>query len=84
MSANNPPQVAPSNAQNDQSLAIIVKGKVLYSITVGQRNYLRGTSRALEALQSYMNDSYHKSVLYWPEPTINPWTSRVMVRIIFG
>ena len=46
--------------------------------------YLKGTSRGLEALQSNMNDSYHKIVLYWLEPTINAWTSRVMVHIIFG
>ena len=38
---------------------------------------VKGTSRVLKALHSYKNDSYHKSVLYWPEPTINPWTSRV-------
>ncbi len=44
----------------------------------------KGTSRGLKVLQSYMNNSYHKSALYWPEPTINPWTSRAMVRIIFG
>ncbi len=25
---------------------------------------VKGTSRGLKALQSYMNDSYHKSVLY--------------------
>ncbi len=34
----------------------------------------KGTSRGLKAIQSCMNDSYHKSALYWPEPTINPWT----------
>ena len=39
--------------------------------------YFKGTTRGLKALQSYMNGSYHKNVLYQPEPTINPWTSRV-------
>ncbi len=29
----------------------------------------KGTSRGLKALQSYMNNSHHNSVLYWPEPT---------------
>ncbi len=42
-------------------------------------NVFKGTSSGLKALQSYMKDSYHKSALYWPEPTINPWTSRAMV-----
>ncbi len=41
---------------------------------------VKGSSRGLEALQSNVNDSYHKSVLYLPEPTINPWTSRIMTK----
>ncbi len=28
---------------------------------------IKGTSMGLKALQSHMNESYHKSVLYWPE-----------------
>ena len=40
---------------------------------------IKVTSRGLEALQSTMNDSYHKSVLYWPEPTINHgWTKGII------
>ena len=44
--------------------------KILLQFIVHWEVYLKGTSRGLKALQSYMNDSYHKSVLYWPEPTI--------------
>ena len=49
------------------------KGTTKIKVILGQykpRNHLKGTSRGLKAWQSYMNDSYHKSVLYWPEPTI--------------
>ncbi len=45
---------------------------------------LKGISRGPKALQSNTNSSYHKGVLYWPEPTINRWTSRVMVSIMDG
>ena len=44
------------------------------------QDHLKGTFSGLEALQSNINDSYHKSVLYWPVPTINPWTSRVITQ----
>ena len=39
------------------------------------KRLIKGTSRGLKALQSYMNDSYHKSALYWPEPTINAYAA---------
>ncbi len=46
---------------------------------------LKRTSRGLEALQSNMNDSYHKGLLYWSEPTdTKPLAYGVTVRPVGG
>ena len=37
---------------------------------------------ALRGQVGVQNDSYHTSVLHWPQPAINPWTCRVMVPFI--
>ncbi len=47
--------------------------KLINKLIFLQTDSIKGTSRGLTALQSYMNDSYHKSVWYKPEPTINPY-----------
>ncbi len=39
-------------------------------ICVCLRLQFKGTSRGLDALQTKLNDSYYKSMLWWPYPTI--------------
>ncbi len=50
---------------------------LLISLVQGLNIPYSGISRGSEAFWSNVNDSYHKNVLYWPEPNLNPWSSRV-------
>ena len=40
---------------------------------------IKGISRGPEAVQSHQNNSCYKSVLCFIQPTIDPWTCRVLV-----
>ncbi len=46
------------------------------------RSCIKGTRRGPQALEIHLNNFCCTCVLCWPQPTISPWTCRVMVPFI--
>ena len=65
----------PVTKRQAQSCMYIFHYILYYQLTL---DLIKGISRGLETLQRHTNDSYYTSMLCWPEPTINPSTSRVI------